>query len=176
MNFLDIILICILALFLLRGFFRGLVREILSLIAVVLAVALASNFDHLLQPHLALYIDSEMTVGVLSYTLIFVGTLILVWAVAKLIRTVLEISLLGWVDRTAGGVFGLLEGVLIGLIGLMFLQTFAPDSDILTQSVIAPHAQHMVDKLGEYIDIPSPQEAMDSAKGVLGITEGNAAE
>ena len=109
MNFLDIILICIVALFLLRGFFRGLVQEILSLIAVVLAVVMASNFDHLLQPHLELYIDSEMTVGVLSYTLIFVGTLVLVWILARLIRTMLEITLLGWVDRTAGGVFGLLE-------------------------------------------------------------------
>ncbi|BDQ35546.1 CvpA family protein [Pseudodesulfovibrio portus] len=176
MNFLDIILICIVALFLLRGFFRGLVQEILSLIAVVLAVVLASNFDHLLQPHLALYIDSEMTVGVLSYSIIFVGTLILVWLVAKLIRTMLEITLLGWVDRTAGGVFGLLEGVLIGLIGLMFLQTFAPNSDILTQSAIAPQAQHLVDKLGEYIDIPNPQEALDSARGVLGIDEGDTAE
>lgn len=169
MNFLDIILICIVALFLLRGFFRGLVQEVLSLIAVILAVVLASNFDHLLHPHLALYIDSEMTVGVLSYTLIFVGTLIAVWAVAKLIRTMLEITLLGWVDRTAGAVFGLLEGVLIGLVGLMFLQTFAPNSDILTQSAIAPRARHAVDKLGEYIDIPNPQDALDSARGVLGI-------
>lgn len=176
MNFLDIILICILALFLLRGLFRGLVREVLSLIAVVLAVALASNFNHLLQPHLALYIDSEMTVGVLAYTLIFVGTLVVVWGLAKLIRTMLEISLLGWVDRTAGGIFGLLEGALICLIGLMFLQTFAPDSDILTQSTLAPHARHMVDKLGEYVDIPSPQEALDSAKDALGITEDNTTE
>ena len=176
MNFLDIILICIAVLFLLRGLFRGLVQEVLSLIAVVLAVVLASNFSHLLQPHLELYIDSEMTVGVLSYTLIFVGTLVFVWAIAKLIRTVLEISLLGWVDRTAGALFGLLEGVLIALVGLMFLHTFAPNADILTQSAIAPRAQYVVDKLGEYIEIPSPQEALDTAKGALGINEDDATE
>lgn len=176
MNFLDIILICIVALFLLRGFFRGLVQEVLSLVAVILAVVLASNFDHLLHPHLVLYIDSEMTVGIISYAIIFVGTLILFWLLAKLIRTMLEISLLGWVDRTAGGAFGLLEGVLIALVGLMFLQTFAPESDILTQSAIAPQAQHLVDMLGEYVDIPSPEEALDSAKGVLGIPTGSATE
>lgn len=176
MNFLDIILVCIAALFLLRGFFRGLVQEVLSLIAVVLAVVLASNFSHLLHPHLALYIDSEMTVGVLSYTLIFVGVLVFVWVLAKLIRTALEISLLGWVDRTAGALFGLLEGVLIALVGLVFLQTFAPNADILTQSAIAPRAQYVVDTLGEYIDVPSPQEALDTAKGALGIDKGDETE
>lgn len=176
MNFLDIIIICIIVLFLLRGFFRGLVQEILSLIAVVLAIFLASSFNHLLVPHLKLYIESDITVSALSYSIIFFGTLILVWLLTKLLKSVLEISLLGWLDRTAGGVFGLIEGILICLVGLMFLQTFAPESDILNESSIAPQAQHMVDKLGEYIDIPSPKEALDSAKSVLGIKGGSSSE
>lgn len=166
MNFLDIILICIVALFLLRGFFRGLVQEVFSLIAIVLAIFLASRFDDMLAPHLRLYIESDITVGALSYTLIFVGTLVLVWLLTKLLRSVLELSLLGWIDRTAGGVFGLAEGVLICLVGLMFLQTFAPKSDILNESWIAPHVRHMVDTLGEYVDLP---ETLESARDALGI-------
>ncbi|WP_319583998.1 CvpA family protein [uncultured Pseudodesulfovibrio sp.] len=166
MNFLDIALICIVALFILRGFFRGLVQEVLSLISVVLAIFLASRFDDALAPHLKMYISSDITVSALSYSLIFFGTLIAVWLLTKLIRSVLEISLLGWIDRTLGGVFGLCEGVLICLVGLMFLQTFAPKSDILTESYIAPKAQHLVDKLDDYVDLP---EALDSAKSALGI-------
>jgi membrane protein required for colicin V production len=173
MNFLDIILICIVALFVLRGFFRGLVQEVLSLIAVVLAIYLASRFDDALAPHIKMYISSDITVSALSYSLIFIGTLVVVWLVTKLIRSVLEISLLGWIDRTLGGVFGLLEGVLICLVGLMFLQTFAPKSDILAESYIAPKAQHMVDKMGEYVDLP---EALDSAKSALGIPAKDSAE
>ncbi|WFS63879.1 CvpA family protein [Pseudodesulfovibrio thermohalotolerans] len=173
MNFLDIILICIIALFVLRGFFRGLVQEVLSLIAVVLAIYLASRFDDVLSPHLKLYIESDITVSALSYFLIFIGTLVVVWLLTKLIRSVLEISLLGWIDRTLGGVFGLLEGALICLVGLMFLQTFAPESDILNESAIAPRAQHLVAKMSEYVDLP---QALDSAKTALGISDGNAAE
>lgn len=173
MNFLDIILICIVALFILRGFFRGLVQEILSLIAVVLAIFMASHFDDALAPHLKLYISSDITVSALSYSLIFIGTLVAVWLLTKLIRSVLEISLLGWIDRTLGGVFGLLEGVLICLVGLMFLQTFAPKSDILGESYMAPKAQHMVDKMGEYVDLP---EALNSAKSALGIQGNEPAE
>lgn len=173
MNFLDIILICVTALFLLRGFFRGLVQEVLSLIAVILAIFLASRFDDVLAPHLKLYIASDITVSALSYSLIFLGTLVVVWLLTKLIRSVLDISLLGWIDRTLGGVFGLLEGVLICLVGLMFLQTFAPRADILTESYIAPKARHMVDTLGEYVDLP---EALDSARDALGIHEREEAE
>ncbi|MCJ2163236.1 MULTISPECIES: CvpA family protein [unclassified Pseudodesulfovibrio] len=176
MNFLDIILICILILFLLRGFFRGLIQEVLSLIAVVLAIFLASNFNHLIAPHVKMYIDSEITVSALSYSLIFFGTLIVIWLLIKLLKSALEISLLGWIDRTAGGIFGLIEGVLICLVGLMFLQTFAPRSDILTESAIAPQAQHMVNKMGEYVDLPSPEEALNSAKSVLGIKGNDSAE
>jgi len=182
MNFLDIILICIVSIFLLRGFFRGLVQEVLSLIAIVLAILLASNYQHLIVPHLELYITNEMTVSVLSYVLIFFGTLIVFWLLAKFIRSVLEISLLGWVDRLAGGIFGLVEGILIGLICLMFLQTFMPKSDFLNSSYLAPHSQHMVEMLADLapesmrdglksrgFDLPSPQEALDSAKEALGL-------
>ena len=182
MNFLDIILVGILCLFLFRGFFRGLVQEVLSLIAIVLAVVLASKYQHLVAPHLELYITNEMTVSVLSYVLIFIATIIVLWLLAKVIRSILEIALLGWVDRLAGAIFGLAEGILIGLICLMFLQTFAPNSDFLNESYLAPRAQHMVELLSEHapesmrdtlkakgFNIPSPQETLDSAKEAIGL-------
>ncbi|NDV18709.1 CvpA family protein [Pseudodesulfovibrio sp. JC047] len=169
MNFLDIILICIIALFVVRGFFRGLIQEVLSLVAIILALFLASHFDHLVAPHLELYIENGITVSALSYSLIFFGTLIVFWLLTKLIRSMLELSLLGWLDRTAGGIFGLIEGVLIGLVGLLFLHTFAPNADVLTKSFLAPHAQHLMDSLNNHIDIPSPQDALDNAKNALGI-------
>lgn len=184
MNFLDIILICIVTLFLIRGFLRGLVQEVLSLIAIVLAVILASNYQHLVVPHLTLYITSEMTVSVLSYVVIFFGTLMVFWLIAKFIKSILDISLLGWIDRLAGGVFGLVEGVLIGLICLMFLQTFMPKSDFVQESYLAPRSQHMVEILAEYapesmregiqsrgFSLPSPESMLDSAKDAIGLDD-----
>lgn len=182
MNFLDIVLICIVAIFAIRGFFRGLVQEVLSLLAVVLAIFLASNYQHLLIPHLELYISSELTVGALAYVIIFFGTIMVFWLLAKAIRSMLEISLLGWVDRITGGIFGSIEGVLIGLILLMFLHSFAPESAWLKESEIAPRSQHLVELAGDYapqvmrdalkskgFDIPSPQDALDTAREAIGL-------
>ena len=182
MNFLDIILICIIAIFLIRGFFRGLVQEILSLIAVVIAIFLASNYQHFLVPHLELYINSEITVNALAYVLIFFGTIIVFWLLAKALRTMMDITLLGWVDRLAGGVFGTIEGALIALILLMFLQSFAPESDLLRESKIAPRSQHMLQLVGDLapqsmrdalksrgFELPSPTDALNTAKEAIGL-------
>lgn len=184
MNFLDIILICIVAIFLIRGFFRGLVQEIISLCAVILAIYLAANFQHLLAPHLELYIESTITVSALAYIILFFGTLIVSWLVAKAVRSMLEIALLGWVDRLTGALFGAIEGVLIGLIILMFLQSFAPESTWLTESRIAPRSQHLLEFVGDLtpdsmrdvlrskgINIPTAQEALDSAKEAVGLDD-----
>jgi len=189
MNFLDIILICIAGIFLIRGLFRGLVQEIMSLTAIVLALFLASNYQHLLVPHLELYIKSEITVSALSYVVIFFGVIITFWLLAKLIRSMLDISLLGWIDRFAGAVFGLIEGVLIGLILLMFLQAFAPESEWLADSSLAPRSQHMIEYVGDLapesmrdmikskgFDLPSPQEALETAKDSIGLDDEQPAE
>ncbi|MEF2229623.1 MAG: CvpA family protein [Pseudodesulfovibrio sp.] len=179
MNILDIIILVILVIFVIRGLFRGLVQEVLSLIAVVLAVYLAANYQHLLAPYLEPYITTEMVVSGLAYALIFIATLVVFWLLAKLIRTVLNISLLGWVDRTTGGIFGLLEGALISLILLMFVQSFAPQSDWLKESGIAPRARHLVQMMGDLapqslrdrLHLPSAKETVDDAREALGFDE-----
>ena len=184
MNILDIIILCLLAIFLIRGLFRGLVQEVLSLTAVVLAVYLASSFQYLLVPHLQRYVETQMIVNGLAYGLIFVGTLIVFWLLAKLLKSILDISMLGWVDRTMGGLFGLLEGVLISLILLMFIQSFAPESSWLRDSWIAPRSHHLVQMVGdlapeslrESLHLPSAEEALDSAQEALGLDDGDAKE
>jgi membrane protein required for colicin V production len=180
MNFLDIILICIIGVFALRGFFRGLVQEVISLISIVLAIYLASSFHQLLTPHLELHIESQATVTALSYTIIFFGTLIVCWLIAKGVRTVLKITLLGWLDRITGAFFGVAEGVLIGLILLMGFQSLAPNSAWYMESKIAPRVQHMMDKVDDLtpdsmkdlfqtsgVTLPSSNDLLDSAQNAV---------
>ncbi|MBU4192919.1 MAG: CvpA family protein, partial [Proteobacteria bacterium] len=185
----DILLIGIVAIFFIRGLFRGLVKEVLSLTAVILGVFLASRYQHLLVPHLEMYIKSEMTVDALAYVSVFLGTIIIFWLLARFVRAALDISLLGWVDRAAGGVFGLIEGILIGLILLTFVQAFAPESRWFKESYIAPRSQHMVGIVVELtpesmrealqskgFELPSPQEALDSAREAVDIEDEPAPE
>lgn len=150
MNLLDIILIAVSFIFLVRGFMRGFVKEVFSLVSIGLAYLLASRYNHLLEPHLKLYIANETTVWALSTVLIFVGVLVVCWFLAKLLREFLELALLGWLDRTAGAVFGAAEGVLLALLALLLIQTNFPNASFVQKSTIAPHAQPALDILSDF--------------------------
>lgn len=184
MNILDIVLICVAGIFLIRGLLKGLVQEVLSLTALLLAVYLAFNFRHILTPHLQLYISNETTVNALAFVTLFFGTLIVFWLLAKFAKSMLDITLLGWIDRGAGGLFGLIEGAVIGLIILMFLQSFAPESSWLKESYLAPRSGHLVELFGDMtpdsmrdmikdtgLKLPSTDEALDSAKDAIGLDD-----
>lgn len=150
MNLLDIILIIVAALFLVRGFLRGFVKEVFSLASIGLAYFVATRYNHLLEPHLKLYIANETTVWALSTVLIFIGILVACWIIAKLIREFLELALLGWLDRTAGAAFGAAEGVLVALLALLLLQSYFPNASFVQESTIVPHAQPALKALSDF--------------------------
>lgn len=141
MNFLDILFIVVIALFTLRGFYRGLVREIISILSIFLAFTIASRYHHVLSPHLTVYINNEATVQSISYVLVFFGVLVICWAVARLLRELLEIALLGWLDRLAGLLFGMLEGGVVLLITLLILTSFFKNATFMKESTLAPKAR-----------------------------------
>ncbi|GAB7022602.1 CvpA family protein [Salidesulfovibrio brasiliensis] len=141
MNFLDILFLIILVIFTTRGFFRGIVREAISLVSIILAFTLASRYHGVLAPHLGVYINNEATIRGISYVLVFLGVLIVCWLIARLIREMLEIALLGWADRLAGLAFGLVEGTVVILLTLMVLGSFFKDSDFMKESLFVPKAE-----------------------------------
>lgn len=147
MNFLDIVLIAVVAFFTLRGVMRGLVKEVVFLGAIALALFAARRLQPLLAPHLGLYLDNEQTVAAASYALVFLAVLLASWLLARFLRSVLEVSLLGWVDRLAGAVFGFAEGAVLCLVGLMLLMAFLPNNETLANSTIAPRARPAVGQL-----------------------------
>ncbi|KAB1440283.1 CvpA family protein [Pseudodesulfovibrio senegalensis] len=184
MNFLDITLIIITVIFLARGFFRGLVKEIISLVSIGLAYFMASRYHEVLSPHLKVYLSSETTIRALSYVLIFFGVLLICWVLAKIIRQFLELALLGWLDRSAGAVFGAAEGALLCLLLLLLLQSFMPDAQFLRDSQIVPHVQPAVDKLADFtpsdvrstlrgkgINLPTPESIREKADAAVGVIE-----
>ncbi len=109
----DLAVIAILMISVLLGVWRGLVSEVLSLLgwplAFVLSNLYADNFARLLP------IQQETLRATVAYVLMFVAVLVmwgvLVWMFSKLLKTIG----LGQMDRTLGGLFGVLRGGLVVL-------------------------------------------------------------
>ncbi len=140
MNTLDIIFIIILGTLCLRGIFRGMVREIASILGLVLAFFLANNFHEQLLPHVQKFIETPGYAKAAAYLAIFFGTMIVVFILSTLIKQFLKMIMLGWLDRIGGGGLGLAKGLLLCSVILIVLTTFlSPRASVLSESKVAPY-------------------------------------
>ena len=119
---LDIILLICFIPGIIRGLSKGFLEQALALAGVVLSVWAAFRFSGLvctwLKPYAAL---SETTLNVVSFALILIVMSLLVLLVAKLLTKVVEMAMLGWVDKILGLVFALVVNALvIGVFIVLF--------------------------------------------------------
>ena len=125
---LDIVIATVVLLSAAIGLVRGLVKEVLSLASWVLAFILAAYFatDLALQMPETWGADAVRTV--MSFGIIFIGTLILAGVVQWVIGRLIDVTGLSSTDRLLGLVFGGARGLLVAIVMLMGLQQIASDA------------------------------------------------
>ena len=134
------------------GLYRGLIRELISLIAWVLAFFLAILFS----PNFANIIDpawgGETLRLIFSFSAIFVGVLIVSRVIQFIVRNFLSLVGLGSFDRFLGFVFGIARGVVISTILLvLFIELFPTNSWVENSKVstyLLAYESLVVDLLG----------------------------
>ena len=126
MNLVDILIWAALLLFVVKGFMKGLVREVCSLLGLVTGGWAAFKYYPYLAEFLRPYIRLPHTVAlVLSFILIFLVLGLLFYLFGHLLTVVFKVMLLGGLNRAGGVVFGVLEGALILCI-ILYLGTTKP--------------------------------------------------
>ncbi len=111
MTTISIGLLLVIAYFGFRGFQRGLVEEVGRLAGLILAVILADQLSPAVAAQLGF--ESAPARTAVAVIIIFVSTLAAMALVTKVLRTLVELVLLGWLDRIGGVLFGVLKAVLI---------------------------------------------------------------
>jgi membrane protein required for colicin V production len=116
MTVIDIVVLAIVGISVLFGTLRGLMREVLALVAwaasFLLANLLAPDAANLLPQAMA----SEEIRLLVSFVVLFLVALVGLSVLAILASKVVRIVGLGPADRVVGGVFGLARGVLVVMI------------------------------------------------------------
>ena len=159
MNPFDILIIVILGYSLVRGLFRGLVKELASIIGVLGGFYAAYTYYNLLADLLAGLIHDTSYLNILSFLIIFCGVLIIVGVLGVIIKYLLNIAFLGWVDRIGGVVFGVLKGVLIVSILFITLTAFLPKGTaFIKNSELAPHVSWISEKMANVISKEMKQD------------------
>ena len=144
MNLLDTVFAVILGYCLIRGVFRGLIKELSSIVGVMGGFYAAYSYYPYLARHLARWVTDPGYQRIISFLVIFVVVLLAVSFAGIVIKYLMNIAFLGWTDRICGLLFGSLKGVLIISVLLLVLTAFLPkNAAIIKQSWAAHHMIHV---------------------------------
>lgn len=116
LNWVDLIVLGVIAASALLAFMRGLVREVMGIGAWVVAAIVAVWGGPQLQPRMLGWTGNADFAGPLAYGAVFVVALILLSMVASMIGGIVRGSVLGSIDRTLGVVFGVARGGLLVVV------------------------------------------------------------
>jgi membrane protein required for colicin V production len=139
MNNLDYTILIGAGLFGLLGLYWGLIRQVLSIVGLIVGVAAAGRFG----PEVGIWLSSFVADPLLSGAIGFLGVLLLVSTVASLLASALRIFVgllfLGWLDHLLGGVLGLIQAGLAAAVLLVAMVAFPLGvwSDAVATSVLA---------------------------------------
>jgi membrane protein required for colicin V production len=148
MNAFDIIVVVILAYSLIRGLFRGLVKELASIIGVLGGFFAAYSFYKVGASYLSGLVSNPAYRNILAFLVIFCAVAVLVNVLAIIIKYLLKIVFLGWLDRLGGFAFGVVKGVLIVSVIFLALTAFLPKgTPLIRDSLTAPYVSVVSEKL-----------------------------
>lgn len=140
MNTFDIVLLTFACVLVVVGMFKGLVRVLLGLAALVAAFALAARYHEGLADRLAGLDISVEALRLLAYLMIFLGVMLAGGLAAWLARKVLKAAMLSWADRLGGAALGLAVAMLAAALVVLPVVAYSPYGEqILAQSILAPY-------------------------------------
>jgi len=137
----DYLVILILLCSIVISAFRGLVREILSLVSWVVAFVVANAYGESLSILLPEAIPGMLTRLIVAFLVLFIGTRILMSLVTMAVEAGVRSVGLTVMDRGLGGLFGLGRGVLIVItVVILCGLTAIPRQPVWTEAMLSPLA------------------------------------
>lgn len=125
MSFIDLIILIPLAFGAMGGFRKGFILEVITLLALILAVIGGFHFLHwgmsVLSDNFQL---SGRFLPFLAFILIFVAIIAIVNAIGQALKKIIHMAFLGGIDRIAGAVLGALKFVFLFSILIWVFQVF----------------------------------------------------
>lgn len=135
----DILILITAILSVALGVWRGLVKEVLSLVVWVVAFWASLTFGRPLAGLMSGLIDSPSVRGALGFTLLFIAVIVAGALITKLVHKAVAGSGLELVNRLTGGAFGLLRGFAIVVVLLTVVSYFpVRDAAWLKASSLVP--------------------------------------
>ena len=159
MNYLDIALIIPIVYGLIQGFSRGIVKEVTSLVSLVIGVYIAINFSFYLDVHLeGLMQKNKELIPIISFAIVFAATLIIIRVIGYLLEKITNALALGVISKLLGAIFGSIK-IAVLLSALIFFEQKIEliPKDVLKNSILKEPIENilvvLIPEITEHKDI-----------------------
>ncbi|MFC1933631.1 CvpA family protein [Chloroflexota bacterium] len=137
MNWLDIVILVVVVIAVFLGLRIGIIKAVLSLAGLIVGVILAGRYYGPLSEQLS-FIPQAGVAKVVAFAIILVGTMVVAGVAAKFLKWIASVTMLGWVNRLGGAIFGLLLGAIFcGALLAIWIKFFGM-AGIIGESGLAP--------------------------------------
>ena len=152
MNLFDLAIISTLCFCLINGIFTGLIGELFSVTGVLAGFFAASTHYIEVTKSLSYWIQDASKIKIWSFLSIFIGFLIAISILGRIVNSLFKIDILSSVDRTFGAGVGIIKGVLIVSVLLLTLTAFLPkEVSIIKDSLLSSHLTLISEKMARIV-------------------------
>lgn len=145
MTVFDLIALAVVAISVGFSIWRGLVREVVSLLSWLVALWVAARFSVAFSEWLPAAMTNPSARYMTAFVALFLATVIVLELFGVLLARLLRAAGLGFVDRALGAVFGLARGALLAwILTLLGGLTSLPQQGWWQESMLAPPLQAAV--------------------------------
>lgn len=142
----DLVIVVTLVIFTIRGARNGLVGEVAGIVALVGGFWAARAFNANLAPYLDFIADANLRYIAACATL-FIGVMLGVGLIARLLKRIIAFSFVAWVDRFGGAAFGLAKGILIWSLLIIILDKLVGDAPFMKDSRAVPYFSAIITQI-----------------------------
>jgi membrane protein required for colicin V production len=132
MNYLDIIIIIPTLWFGYKGFTHGLIRELVSLAALILGIYAAFAFTDLVEK----WICNPSIPKEVYFAITFLGVLIGVFVLGKFVEKVIKLVIPDFINHLLGGLFGAAKVLVVFSAIIYFIHSVDSKDAILTKQAV----------------------------------------
>jgi membrane protein required for colicin V production len=133
MNYLDIVILCFLGLLVFNGVRKGFIISLATLVALILGIWAAIHFSNYISVILEKNLHPSGTwLPILSFSVTFLLVLIIIMLIAKGLEKLVSLVGMGFLDHLAGGIFGLLKGLVFVSVLFFIISSFDPKQKLIT--------------------------------------------
>jgi membrane protein required for colicin V production len=140
----DIMLLILFVPAIIGGIRKGFIRQIISLLALILGIWAGYHFSYYLSGKLNIWLDTISSfANILSFVLIFGAILLIGSLIGQFVAGIFKVVLLGWLDKLLGIIFSIIKVAFILSIVIYILNSldslwsFLP-KEYLAKSFIYP--------------------------------------